>query len=101
MSAACELADSESSEWPQPKRSVPSAPGLFTGSSPGTPTPFPRWNGVGVPGEDPVNNPGADGTDRFGCGHSDDSESANSQAADIVGAALAKVLDSHDGDSER
>jgi hypothetical protein len=54
---------------------------------------FPRGNGVGVPGEDP-NNPDANSTDRFGCGHSDDSESASSQAGDIVGQALVDVLDS-------
>ncbi len=51
---------------------------------------FPQGNGVGVPGE-----PGAnDGTDRFGCGHSDDSEAASSQTGDIVGAALVDALDS-------
>jgi hypothetical protein len=50
---------------------------------------FPRGNGVGVTGE-----PGAtDGTDRFGCGHSDDSESTSSQTGDVVGNALARVLD--------
>jgi hypothetical protein len=57
---------------------------------------FPRGNGVGVPGE-----PGAtDGTDRFGCGHSDDSESTGSGAGDVVGNALVKVLDAHDGAPE-
>jgi hypothetical protein len=54
---------------------------------------FPRGNGVGVPGEDPIGNPTANGTDRFGCGHSDDSESANSQAGDILGAAEVELLD--------
>ncbi len=54
---------------------------------------FPRGNGVGVPGE-----PGAtDGTDRFGCGHSDDSESTGSGTGDVVGAALVGVLDKHSG----
>jgi hypothetical protein len=57
---------------------------------------FPRGNGVGVPGEDPVNNPQADDTDRFGCAHSDDSESANSQAGDILGTALVNVLQHHE-----
>jgi hypothetical protein len=55
---------------------------------------FPRGNGVGVPGENPTGNPTADSTDRFGCAHSDDSESANSQAGDILGASEAKLLDS-------
>ena len=42
---------------------------------------FPRGNGVGVIGEDG----GGDDTDRFGCGHSDDSESTTSLAGDVVG----------------
>ncbi len=49
---------------------------------------FPRGNDAGVPGQGPDPN----GTDRFGCGHSDDSESANDQAGNIVGAALVKIL---------
>src|SRR5205807_10534165 len=40
--AASELAASESSECPQPKRSVLFADGLLTGYSPGTPTPLPH-----------------------------------------------------------
>ena len=57
---------------------------------------FPRGNGVGVLGE-----PGAgDGTDRFGCGHSDDSESTGSRAGDVVGNALVDVLDKHEGAPE-
>ena len=36
-------------------------------------------------------------TDRFGCGHSDDSEAASADTADIVGAALVSVLDAHGG----
>jgi hypothetical protein len=55
---------------------------------------FPRGNGVGVPGEDLLGNPGFDSTDRFGCGHSDDSEAASSQAGDIIGRALVRLLDS-------
>lgn len=54
---------------------------------------FPRGNGIGVPGEDP-NNPTGEGSDRFGCGHSDDSEAASSQAGDIVGQGLVDLLDS-------
>jgi hypothetical protein len=61
---------------------------------------FPRGNGVGVPGEDP-NNPSADSTDRFGCGHSDDSESASSQTGDLVGNALVDALDSQGQPPER
>jgi hypothetical protein len=61
---------------------------------------FPRGNGVGVPGEYPVTNPQADSTDRFGCGHSDDSESATSQAADLLGGALVGLLDAHEGHPE-
>ena len=38
---------------------------------------FPQGNGVGVIGEPHAN----DGTDRFGCGHSDDSEATSSQTA--------------------
>jgi len=54
---------------------------------------FPSGNGVGVPGErDPSNiNPSSD--DRFGCHHSDDSEAASSQTANVVGAALVNLLD--------
>jgi hypothetical protein len=57
---------------------------------------FPAGNGVGVPGE-----PGAtDGTDRFGCGHSDDSESTGSATGDVVGAGLVQLLDAHGGAPE-
>ncbi|MHB8718651.1 MAG: hypothetical protein ACYDAC_07135 [Candidatus Dormibacteria bacterium] len=58
---------------------------------------FPCGNGVGVPGEYPVSNPGANSTDRFGCGHSDDSESASSDAANIIGAAAVPLLDNLGG----
>ena len=58
---------------------------------------FPRGNGVGVPGEDVS---GSD-TDRFGCGHSDDSEAASSKTADIAGDALVRALDLHGGKPER
>ncbi len=50
---------------------------------------FPRGNDAGVPGQGPDPN---NSTDRFGCGHSDDSESANDQAGNIVGAALVRIL---------
>ncbi|GAC1332390.1 MAG: hypothetical protein NVSMB17_11430 [Candidatus Dormibacteria bacterium] len=58
---------------------------------------FPRGNGVGVVGEYPVTNPTANSTDRFGCGHSDDSEAASSQAADILGRAAVPLLDNLGG----
>ncbi len=57
---------------------------------------FPRGNDAGVPGQGPDPN----GTDRFGCGHSDDSESANDEAANIIGTALVKILGHHAGTPE-
>ena len=60
---------------------------------------FPCGNGIGVPGEYPVSNPSADATDRFGCGHSDDSESASSSAGDVLGAAATGVLDNLGGNT--
>ncbi|MEA2427416.1 MAG: hypothetical protein QOF37_1044, partial [Thermoleophilaceae bacterium] len=56
---------------------------------------FPRGNGVGVPGEDP-SNPMPSGDDRFGCHHSDDSEAATSQAADVLAPPLLGLIDAHD-----
>jgi hypothetical protein len=50
-----------------------------------------------VPGEDPS---GSD-TDRFGCGHSDDSEAASSETGDIAGTELVKLLDDRFGKPER
>jgi hypothetical protein len=58
---------------------------------------FPCGNGIGVPGEYPQSNPSADATDRFGCGHSDDSESASSDAGDAIGTAAVSLLDNLDG----
>ena len=58
---------------------------------------FPQGNGVGVPGEANDTN----GTDRFGCGHSDDSESTGSQTADIVGQGLATLLTQNGGQPEK
>lgn len=60
---------------------------------------FPRGNDAGVPGQHVVKNPSASGTDRFGCGHSDDSESVNDKAGNIVGTALVGILSQH-GSSE-
>ena len=58
---------------------------------------FPKGNAVGVPGE-----PDSDSdVDRFGCGHSDDSEAASSETGDIVGTALTGLLDQAGGAPER
>ena len=54
---------------------------------------FPEGNGVGVPGEQLLSNPGFSDTDRFGCNHSDDSEAASSQAADQVAAGLVSAIE--------
>ena len=54
---------------------------------------FPSGNGVGVPGERDPSNVDPSSDDRFGCHHSDDSESANSQAGNIIGDGLLKLLD--------
>ena len=53
-------------------------------------------NGVGVPGEPDSNSD----VDRFGCGHSDDSEATSSQTADIVGTRWSPVLDHAGGAPE-
>lgn len=55
---------------------------------------FPRGNSAGVPGEDP-SNPDPSGDDRFGCHHSDDSEAASSQSADVLAPPLIGELDGH------
>ncbi len=59
---------------------------------------FPSGNAVGIPS---ASNPNPSSTDRFGCGHSDDSESVSAQAANIVGTALVRLLDEHGGPAER
>jgi hypothetical protein len=59
---------------------------------------FPAGNAVGIP---TLTNLNASDTDRFGCGHSDDSESTSAQAGNIVGAGLVKLLDQHGGPPER
>lgn len=55
---------------------------------------FPAGNAVGIPN---ASNPDPSDTDRFGCGHSDDSESTSAQAGNIIGSALVRLL----GPSER
>jgi hypothetical protein len=62
---------------------------------------FPRGNAVGIPGLNDPTNPTGAGPDRFGCAHSDDSEAASSQAADLLGNALVGLLDAHGGAPER
>jgi hypothetical protein len=53
---------------------------------------FPHGNDAGVP---TLANPSPSGTDRFGCGHSDDSEAASATAADLLGRALVGILAAH------
>ena len=53
---------------------------------------FPQGNDAGVPGDQVLNNPTASGTDRFGCGHSDDSEAVSDTAGDKLGTALVGIL---------
>jgi hypothetical protein len=50
---------------------------------------FPAGNAAGVP---TVSDPAPTGTDRFGCGHSDDAESASADAGTILGKALVGIL---------
>ncbi len=60
---------------------------------------FPQGNGVGVPGEY-ATDPAGSGSDRFGCGHSDDSEAASSQAGQVLGDLLVGLLDGYGGAPE-
>ncbi len=59
---------------------------------------FPAGNAVGIP---TLSNLSPSSDDRFGCGHSDDSEATSAQAGNIVGGALVRVLTAHGGASER
>jgi hypothetical protein len=58
---------------------------------------FPTGNAVGVP---TLSNLNPSDRDRFGCGHSDDSEAASAQSADIIGNALVPLLDHQGGPPE-
>jgi hypothetical protein len=58
---------------------------------------FPSGNAVGIPSATNLN---PSDTDRFGCGHSDDSEATSAHAADAVGAALVRLLDARGGRPE-
>jgi hypothetical protein len=53
---------------------------------------FPQGNDAGVP---TLANISPSGTDRFGCGHSDDSEAASATAADLLGSDLVAILAAH------
>ncbi len=55
---------------------------------------FPAADAVGIP---TLTNFNPSSTDRFGCGHSDDSEAASAQSANIIGGALLALLDAHGG----
>jgi hypothetical protein len=59
---------------------------------------FPAGNAVGIP---MASNVSPSSVDRFGCQHSDDSESTSAQAANIIGDALARLLEHHSGPPER
>jgi hypothetical protein len=59
---------------------------------------FPAGNAVGIPTAQNLN---PSSTDRFGCGHSDDSEAASADSGNIIGTALVKLLHAHNGSGER
>jgi hypothetical protein len=58
---------------------------------------FPRGNAVGIP---TASNLDPSDRDRFGCGHSDDSEAVDASSADLAGVRIARLLDSHGGRPE-
>ena len=58
---------------------------------------FPAGNAVGIPSATDLD---PSSRDRFGCGHSDDSESTSAQAGNIIGDALVRLLDRRGGASE-
>jgi hypothetical protein len=59
---------------------------------------FPAGNAVGIP---TVSNLDPSSDDRFGCHHSDDSESTSADAGNVIGTALARLLDRHGGRAEQ
>jgi hypothetical protein len=69
---------------------------------------FPKANSVGVPGEHPVGDledlvgvgPGT-GPDRFGCGHSDDSEAVSGVAGNVVSATAVSMLEAAGSSGDR
>ncbi len=60
---------------------------------------FPSGNAVGIPTASDPQALNSD-TDRFGCNHSDDAESTGAATGQIVGSALASLLDGHGGRPE-
>jgi hypothetical protein len=54
---------------------------------------FPAGNAVGIP---TLTNLDPSDTDRFGCGHSDDSEAVSPRSADLIGAAMVRLLGGHE-----
>lgn len=61
---------------------------------------FPKGNNAGIPGTHMKQNPTDSDIDRFGCTHSDDSESVADSAANIIGTALVGILERHLGPPE-
>lgn len=59
---------------------------------------FPVGNAVGIP---TATNPNPSSDDRFGCHHSDDSESTSADAGNVIGDALVRLLDDNGGPLER
>ncbi len=59
---------------------------------------FPAGNAVGIPTASDLN---PSGDDRFGCHHSDDSESTSADAGNIIGDALVRLLERHSGQPEQ
>jgi hypothetical protein len=59
---------------------------------------FPAGNAVGIP---TTSNLNPSSVDRFGCQHSDDSESTSADTANIISDALVGLLDSHGGGPEQ
>ena len=59
---------------------------------------FPAGNAVGIPSASDLD---PSSKDRFGCAHSDDSESTSARAGTIVGDALVRLLGRHGGRGER
>lgn len=60
---------------------------------------FPQGNNAGIPGTH--GSLGTSDTDRFGCAHSDDSESVSDTAANVIGASLVQILTAHNGTPEQ
>jgi hypothetical protein len=59
---------------------------------------FPAGNATGIPS---ATNLSPSDTDRFGCGHSDDSEAASGDSGNIIGTELVRLLHTHGGAPEQ